>query len=105
MGWRVNSPTFYIAPGATVRIDFWWGHPGDKGAQWAMGHPMKGEPPTSLATERVSKEVNCEIGVVVINGPPMYGCGDPETAYWVYHVDIHNEGANGCRFQLEGGGV
>ncbi len=105
MSWRVNNPTFYIAAGAKIRIGFSWGHPGDKGAQWAMAHPMRGEPPTALATERVAKEVACEIGKVTINGPAHYGCGAPETAYWSYYVDITNDGGEGCRFQLEGGGV
>jgi hypothetical protein len=87
-------------------MNFWWGNPGDdKGPQWAMGHPMRGEPPTGLATERVVKTVDCSIGSVTINGPAEYGCGDPGTAYWRYQVDIRNEGVSGCRFQLEGGGV
>ncbi len=105
MGWRVNTPTFYIAPGTTVRINFWWNKPGDKGPQWAMGHPMRGEPPAALATERVAKVVACEIGQVTINGPAHYGCGDPSTAYWTYYVDITNDGSEACHFQLEGGGV
>lgn len=106
MSWRVASPTFYLAPGATTRIEFWWGDPGDdKKAQWAMGHPMRGEYNCRLATERVVKRVSCEIGRVVINDEARYSCGDPATAYWRYQVDIRNEGSNGCRFQLEGGGV
>jgi hypothetical protein len=104
MGWRVSSP-IYIAPGSTIRIDFWWDAPGDKGPQWAMGHPMRGEPSSPLATERVAKVVNCEIGQITINGPAQYGCGDPTTAYWSYYVDITNDGSEGCNFQLEGGGV
>jgi len=105
MGWRIGSPVFYIAPKTTVRIQFWWNAPGDKGPQWAMGHPMAGEPPTSLATERVAKAVACEIGQYTINGAGHYGCGDPKTAYWQYYADITNDGTEGCRFQLEGGGV
>lgn len=104
MGWRIDNPSFYIAPGQTIRISFWWDKPGDQGAQWAMGHPMRGEPPTALATERVAKAVACEIGVVTENGPPQYGCGDPNTAYWTYYADITNDGTEGCNSQLEGGG-
>jgi hypothetical protein len=105
MGWRVTSPSFFISPGSTIRIYFWWSRPGDKGAQWAMGHPRRGEPSTALATERVAKTVDCEIGQLIINGPAQYSCGDPSTAYWEYYADITNDGSNGCRFQLEGGGV
>jgi len=105
MGWRVNNPSFYIAPGSTIRIDFWWDRPGDMGPQWAMGHPMRGEPPSALATERVAKVVACEIGQITINGPTHYGCGDPETAYWRYYADITNDGPEAFNFQLEGGGV
>lgn len=105
MGWRISNPVFYINPGETVRVKFWWGKPGDKGAQWAMGHPLKGEPPTALATERVAKTVQCTIGKYVINGSGHYGCGDPDTAYWEYYADIKNDGMEGCKFQLEGGGV
>jgi len=104
MGWRINSPAFYIAPGSTVRIDFYWNQPGDKGAQWAMGHPIKGEPPAALATERVAKQVACGLGTITVNGAGHYGCGDPETAYWQYYADITNDGPEACRFQLEGGG-
>jgi hypothetical protein len=50
---------------------------------------MRGEPPTALATERVAKEVACEIGVITVNGPAHYGCGDPETAYWSYYARHH----------------
>jgi hypothetical protein len=105
MGWRVNSPTIFVSPGATVRIGLAWKRPGDKGAQWAMAHPIAGEPPVNLATERVGKRVDCEIGVVRVNGPAEFGCGDPKTAFWSYFVDIRNEGTQGCRFQLEGGSV
>jgi len=105
MSWRVSSPSFYIAPGVTTRILFSWGAPGDKGPQWAMGHPMRGEPPTALATERVAKTVACTIGKLTINGPAHYGCGDPKTAYWGYYADIRNDGSEACNFQLEGGGV
>ena len=70
-----------------------------------MAHPMRGEPPAALATERVAKTVNCTIGQVSINGAAQYACGDPNTAYWEYYADITNDGSQGCRFQLEVGGV
>jgi hypothetical protein len=104
VGWQA-SDIFYIAAGSTTRIDFWWDAPGDRGAQWAMAHPLRGEPPAGLATERVGKRVDCTIGQITINGPAHYSCGDPSTAYWTYYVDIKNDGPEGCRFQLEGGGV
>jgi hypothetical protein len=105
MGWRITNPIFTIGPGQTIRIDFWWPKPGDEGAQWAMAFPLRGEPSTPLSTERVGKVVACTVVSVTINGPPHYGCGDPETAYWEYYADITNEGLEACRFQLEGGGV
>ncbi len=104
MSWRVTD-SILVAPGQTVRINFWWDKPGDQGPQWVMAHPMRGEPPTALATERVAKVVDCEIDYVTINGPAEYGCGDPSTAYWWYYADITNDGTEACRFQLEGGGV
>lgn len=100
MGWRAGD--FYVAAGATIRASFWWPHPGDKGAQWAMAHPKAGEPPCSLATERVGKSVACEIAWV--NSEGDYGCV-ADTAYWTYYADIKNDSSTGCRFQLEGGGV
>lgn len=103
MGWR-SGKTIYIAPGQIVRIDFWWKAPGDKGAQWAMGHPKSGEYGT-LATERVGKKARCSLGKLTINGPASYSCGDPETAYWRYFAEIRNLDTGGCHFQLEGGGV
>ena len=75
MGWRVTSPSYYVAPGSVIRMAFWWNKPGDKGAQWAMAHPMAGEPSSALVTERVAKRVDCEIGVIIINGPPSTGVG------------------------------
>jgi hypothetical protein len=106
MSWRDNSQDFWVAAGATTRILFWYGDPGDdQGVQFAMGHPMAGEDPTSLVTERVAKSVDCTIGSVSINGAAHYGCGDPASAYWQYWVDIRNDGGSGCRFRFEGGGV
>src|SRR5262252_4410948 len=99
MSWRGSIP-FYVAPGEMIRISFWWTQPGDKGPQWAMGHPLPGEPPTALATERVAKTVDCGIGVIRVNGAAHYGCGDPETAYWKYYADITNDGWEACRFNL-----
>jgi hypothetical protein len=102
MSWRIGD--FYIAPGATVRIGFKWGSLGDdKGAQWVMGHPKRGERPASLATERVIKSSHSTIGVLQINGAAHYSEGPAD--YWHYAVDVRNESAEGTRFQIEGGGV
>ena len=103
MAWSTGN--FYIAPGATIRINFWWPRPGDRGLQWAMAHPLRGEGSSILWTERGGKRVQCEIGRLVINGPATYSCGDASTAYWDYFVDIKNDGSSGMRFTLTGGGV
>jgi len=104
MSWRVNGNQFFVAPGVTTRINFWWPEPGDQGPQWAMGHPLPGAL-AALATERVAKQAACGIEQITINGSAQYSCGDPKTAYWTYYADITNDGPNGCNFVLEGGGV
>jgi hypothetical protein len=106
MSYRIPSPILYIAPKATIRVGFGWSKPGDAGAVWAMAHPIRGEPRSPLATERVAKLVDCEIAKVVAGVPPKYySCGDPNTAFWLYYADITNDGNQGCRFQLDVGGV
>ena len=106
MSYRIKKNIFLVAPGATIPLVFWWPKPGDAGAVWAMAHPMRGEPPSWLATERVAKRVDCVIAKMVINGPAhYYDCGDPGTAYWRYRVEITNYGTKACRFQLEVGRV
>lgn len=107
MGWRVSSPTYYIAPGQTVRIGFWWKAPGDRGAQWAMGHPIDGQSEAALATERVAKVVSCQFDSLSQNaGVHFYECSDPGTIFWTYYVDIKNDNqAKAASFELEGGGV
>jgi hypothetical protein len=101
--WRVPA-TFFIAPGATSIIRFWW-PPGssDQGAQWAMAHPLAGASDSWLMTERVGKRRPCEIGTIAINGEPQYGCA-ATGADVEYRVFIRNDGASGTRYQLEGGG-
>jgi hypothetical protein len=105
MAWRITNQTFFIAPGATTIITFWWpGGNSDHGAQWAMAHPVLGESEDWLMSERVGKHLACEIGQVVQNGPAVYRCVETGRDY-EYRVFIRNDGTTGCRFQLEGGGV
>lgn len=105
MGWRVTSRTFFIAPGATTIITFWW-PPGssDRGAQWAMAHPLPGNSDDWLMTERVGKHLVCDFGQVSQNGEPSYSCVQVGQDY-EYRAFFTNDGTRGCRFQLEGGGV
>lgn len=105
MGWRVTSQAFFIAPGATTIIRFWW-PPGnsDRGAQWAMAHPLPGNSDDWLMTERVGKHLVCDIGQVSENGPPVFSCVQTGQDY-EYRAFFTNDGTRGCRFQLEGGGV
>jgi hypothetical protein len=104
MGWRVGSQT-YIAPGATLIHRFWWqAGRSDRGAQWAMAHPVAGQPDDWLMTERVGKHLLCDIGVVTQNGSAQYGCAQTGRDY-EYRAYIRNDGTSGCRYQLEGGGV
>jgi hypothetical protein len=65
---------------------------------------MPNEVEAYLWTERVAKVLECEIGQVTINGPAEYSCAQAGSNYH-YEVDIRSEGADGCRFLLEGGGV
>jgi hypothetical protein len=104
MGWRVGAQT-YIAPGATLVQRFWWpSGSSDRGAQWAMAHPVLGQSDDWLMTERVGKHLRCEIGRVVVNGEPVYSCAETGREY-EYRAYIRNDGSTGCRYQLEGGGV
>jgi hypothetical protein len=103
MGWRVGTQ-FFVAGGSTMLLWFSWGAGDDKGPQWAMAHPIPGEPDVPLVTERVGKKLICEIGQVTINGPATYRCVGTGSNY-EYYVWIKNDGASGCKYQLEGGGV
>ncbi len=103
MGWRAGN-VFVLLPGRTTSIRFWWPPGDDKGPQWAMAHPIAGEPDVPLVTERVAKKLICEIGQIQENGPAKYSCGGTGSSY-EYLVWLTNDGAAGCRFQLEGGGV
>ena len=76
----------------------------DRGAQWAMAHPVPGKSDDWLMTERVGKHLPCEIGQVEVNGPPVYSCVQTGRDY-EYRAFIHNDGSSGCLYQLEGGGV
>jgi hypothetical protein len=103
MAWRMGS-VFFIAPGTTISIGFWWPPGTDHGPQWALPHPLPGEPETWLVTERVGKKLVCEIGQVEQNGPAKYSCAGTGSNY-EYRVWIRNDGTSGCRFQLDGGSV
>jgi hypothetical protein len=104
MSWRVGSPTFYAAPGATIRIAYSWGKPGDKGPV-GDGSPNGWRTAHGPCHGARGKRVDCTIGSITVNRESHYGCGDPKTAYWSYYADFRNDGSEGCRFQLEGGGV
>lgn len=96
---------FFLAPGATMRVDFHFGNPGeDRGTVVATAHPLAGEPPTNLVTERLVKRVDCDPQGQRSTEPPTFFCNAAD-AFWRYAVDVRNEGRQGCRFQIEGGGV
>jgi hypothetical protein len=98
------SGPFYLGPGASTRVNLWFGRLGDdQGAQWIMAHPLRGEPPTELVLSNFSKSIDYEIASVTINGAPEYGY-DASTAYWRYHVTVRNAGSAGVRFNVQGGG-
>jgi hypothetical protein len=98
------SGPFYLAPGASTRIYLWFGRVGDdRGAQWIMAHPLRGEPPCELVLSDFAKSIDYEIGTVTINGPAQYGY-EPSSAYWRYHVTVRNTGSRGVRFNVQGGG-
>lgn len=101
MGWRIPTE-FFIAPGATVRIIFWFDGNRNGGPQWAMAHQDPQDHSAPLATERVGKHMECADAIAHHHG---YVCDNPENARWSYFADIHNEGVVGCWFYLEGGGV
>lgn len=103
MAWTIPDVHF-IAPGATVQWWFRWGSGVDHGPQWAMAHPIPGEPDVVLVTERVGKKLRCEIGQIIINGPAQYSCAETGSLY-EYRAWITNDGSTGCRYQLQGGGV
>jgi hypothetical protein len=101
MAW--SSGNFFVAPGATISIVFWWENNADHGPQWAMAQPFPNEPETWLMTERVGKKIVCEIGQIIQNGDAQYRC--VESGGYQYLAHITNIGSQGCRFTLQGGGV
>src|SRR5262245_8116401 len=91
------SGPFFLAPGASVRINVWFGNPGDdQGAQWIMAHPIHGEPPCELVVSDFSKILDYSIGVLIINGGPEYSY-DPNSFYYRYGVTVTNWGTQGVR--------
>ena len=102
MGWKSGS-SFFVAPGSTIRLAFSWGG-ADKGSQWVQGHVLNGEAPARLWTERVAKELMCDLGQIIVNGSAEFSCVETSDKYR-YLVDIKSDGPEGTRFRLEGGNV
>ena len=98
MSWR-GSNIYFLAPGASMGIRFWYGSGEDKGAQWAMAHPLPEEPVSPLMTERVGKRLICEIENVTTGKCEVTG------SKYEYLALFTNDGSATCRFQFEGGGV
>ncbi|WP_322750968.1 MULTISPECIES: hypothetical protein [unclassified Frankia] len=102
-GLQPASGPFFLAPGASVRLNMWYGNQGDDhGAQWIMAHPLSGEAPTELIVSDHSKILDYAIGCVEENGSPRACPGqDP---YYRYGVTVTNRGTSGVRFNIQGGG-
>ena len=83
MSW--NAGHFSLAPGASVRISYWWGD--DHGPQFAEGREFNGS--TTGNSLRVGDD-----------GTIRNGDGSV-----TYFVDTINEGPNVATFELIGGGV
>lgn len=103
MTWQCPA-LFFVGPNSTTEITLWWPSYQDQGPQWAMAHPLPGEPDVPLVTERVGKQLVCELGEIIENGPPVFQCAGTGSEYQ-YVVWITNDGSSGCRFFLQGGGV
>lgn len=102
-GLQPASGPFFLAPGASVRINMWYGDPGDDhGAQWIMAHPLAGEVPTELVVSDHSKILKYAIGCIEENGPPQACPG--EDPYYRYGVTVTNWGSSGVHFNIQGGG-
>src|SRR5947209_1874190 len=97
------SGPFYLAPGAWIAVVVWFGNREDRGAQWIMAHPLRGEAPTMLEATNHAKILDYSIGTVVQNGPPTYHY-NPDDAQYSYQAVITNKGNVGVRFSVQGGG-
>lgn len=93
--------SFYLAPGASVRVIITYPAPGDMGAQWIMAHAAKGQPACELILTDPSKRLDYSIGWVDSAGR---GGVDGNSYYYDYRVTVRNAGAQGVRFSLQGGG-
>lgn len=103
-GLQPASGPFFLNPGQSMGILVWFGDPGDdRGAQWIMAHPIRGEPPTELQVSNFSKILDYSIGVVSTNGEPEYSY-EPSSFYYQYAVTVTNLGSRGVRFNVQGGG-
>jgi len=95
MGW--NAGTFLIAPGASVRVDFWWDGSW-MGTQFALARPQTNLGPfLPPAPSSELETTNPGVG---------FTRRDTERPNWVYHVTASNPGSPTYVFgELTGGEV
>jgi len=102
-GLQPASGPFFLAPGASIRINVWFGDPGDdQGAQWIMAHPLDEGFGTELALSDHSKILEYQIGCIQENGPPQACPGSGP--FYRYGVTVTNWGGTGVHFNVQGGG-
>jgi hypothetical protein len=96
-----NIGSFFIAPGASIRLRLWWPAPGDHGAQWIMAHADRGQPPCELVVSDHAKKLDYSIGWVNSAGQSGW---ENDSYYYEYRVTVRNRGSYGVRFSIQGGG-
>jgi hypothetical protein len=96
-----NVGSFFLAPGASVRLVLSWNPPGDHGAQWIMAHAAKGQPPTELMVSEFSKQLRYSIAW---HRSDCTSGWNYDSYYYRYLVTVKNLGSYGVWFSLQGGG-
>jgi len=101
-GLQPSSGPILIGPGQSVGLTFWFGNPGnDRHAQWAMAHPLKGQPPTTLMVSNFTKSL--DYGIKWLNSEGDSGF-ETNSAYYRYGVTVTNLGNQAVFFNIQGGG-
>jgi len=91
MAW--NTGFWFLAQGASIRINFWWGY--YAGLQFAVARPWTASTLNRYEVTTVDRGLSYQ----------LVPSGDSFTDEWIYHVDVRNTGPGITYFTLTGGEV
>jgi hypothetical protein len=95
-----STGRFTVVPRGVVWLWFSWNGE-DKGPQWAIPHPLPGQPPARLSVSEFSKIIEYEIaGRILHTGERVYR---PEHARYAYYLLVTNHSDDTVTFSLQGG--